>query len=337
MFCLWWFLSFSRSVISNSLRPHGLQHARFPCPLPSPRVFSNSCPLSRWCLPTILSSVVPLSSCLQSLPASQSFLKSWFFSSGGQNFGASASASVLPVNIQDWFPLGLTGLISLQSKGLSRAFSNTTVQKHHFFGIPLSLWPNSHPHMTIGKTIALARQTFVGKVMFLLFNMLSRFVVAFLPRSKVKVKAAQLCPTLCDPMDCPWNSPGQNTGVGSLCLGTQGLNPGLPYCGWILYQLNHKGSPRTLEWVACPFSRGSSQPRNWTRVSHIAGRNFSNWEFREALPRSKHLLISKKKACFNFIAAVTMYSDFGAQENKVCHCFHCFPHLFAMKGWDQMP
>ena len=133
----------------------------------------------------------PLSSCLQSFPASESFLKSWLFSSGGQNFGASASASVLRVNIQDWFPLGLTGLISLQPKGLSRVFSNTTVQKHHFFGILLSLWPNSHPYMTIGKTIALARQTFVGKVMFLLFNMLSRFVIAFLPRSKVKVKAAQ--------------------------------------------------------------------------------------------------------------------------------------------------
>ena len=137
---------FSCSVVSNSLRPHGLQHARLPCPSPSPRACSNSCPLSRWCHPTISSSVVPFSSCLQSFPASGSFLMSWLFISGGQSIGASASALVLPMNIQDWFPLGWTGWTSLQSKGLSRVFSNTTVQKHQFFDYQPSLWSNSHIH-----------------------------------------------------------------------------------------------------------------------------------------------------------------------------------------------
>ena len=137
---------FSRSVVSNSLQPHGLQHARLPCPSPSPRACSNSCPLSRWCHPTISSSVVPFSSCLQSFPASGSFLMSQFFASGGQSIGASASASVLPMNIQDWIPFGLTGWISLLSKGLSRVYSNTIVQKHQFFSIQPSLWSNSHIH-----------------------------------------------------------------------------------------------------------------------------------------------------------------------------------------------
>ena len=127
------------SVVSDSLRPHGLQHARLPYPSPSPGACSNSCPLSRWCRPTIFSSVIPFSSCLQSFPASGSFQMSQFFAWGGQSFGVSASASVLPMNIQDWFPLGLTGWISLQSKGLSRVFSNTTVQKHQFFSTQLSL------------------------------------------------------------------------------------------------------------------------------------------------------------------------------------------------------
>ena len=110
------------------------------------RVYSNSCPLSCWCHPTISSSIVPFSSCLQSFPASGCFPMSWLFTTGGQSIGASASASVLPMNIQDWFPLGLTGWISLQSKGLSRVFSNTTAQKHQFFGAQLSLWSNSHIH-----------------------------------------------------------------------------------------------------------------------------------------------------------------------------------------------
>ena len=130
--------------MSDSLGPHGPQHARLPCSSPTPGVCSNSCSLSRWYHPTISSSVVPFSFCLQSFPASGSFPVSQIFTSGGQSTGA--LASVLPVNSQGWFPLGLTGWISLQSKGLSRVFSNTTVQKHQFFIAQLSLWSNSHIH-----------------------------------------------------------------------------------------------------------------------------------------------------------------------------------------------
>ena len=125
---------------------HGLEHARLPCPSPNPEAYSNSCPLSQWCHPTISSSVIPFSSCLQSFPASGSFPVSQFFTSGGQTIGVSASASVLQMNMQDWFPLGLTSLVSLQSKGLSRVFSNTTVQKHQFFRAQLSSQSNSHIH-----------------------------------------------------------------------------------------------------------------------------------------------------------------------------------------------
>ena len=135
------------SLVAQScptLWPHGLQHARLPCPSPTPGACSNSCPLSQWCHPTNSSSVILFTSCLQSFSASGSFPTSQFFASGGQSIGASASA--LPLNIQDWFPLGLTGFISLQSKGLSRVFSNTTVQKHQFFGAQLSLWSNYHIH-----------------------------------------------------------------------------------------------------------------------------------------------------------------------------------------------
>ena len=132
--------------MSNSLRPHGLQHARPPCPSPTPAVYSNSCPSSRWCHPTISSFVIPFSSRLQSFPSSGSFQMSQLFASGGQSIGVSASASVLPMNIQGCFPLGLTGLISLPSKGLSTVFCNTTVQKHQFFSAQLSLWSNSHIH-----------------------------------------------------------------------------------------------------------------------------------------------------------------------------------------------
>ena len=137
------FLLFSRSVTSDSLQPHGLQHTRLPCPSPSPETYSNSCPLRWWCHPTISSSVLPFSSCLQTFPASECFLMSQLFTSGGQSNGASASASVLPMNIQDWFLLGLTGLISLQPKRLSKVFFNTTVQKHQFFSTQPSLWSNS--------------------------------------------------------------------------------------------------------------------------------------------------------------------------------------------------
>ena len=166
MFCL---VQFSRSVMSDSLRPHGLQHARLPCLSPTPGTCSNSCPSSQWCHPTISSSVVPFSSCLQSFPASGSFPMSQFFASGGQSTAVSASASVLPVNIQDWFPLGLIGLISLLSKGVWRVFSNTTVQKHQFFKKKKKasvLWCSAffmvqllHSYNTTGKTIAFTRQT----------------------------------------------------------------------------------------------------------------------------------------------------------------------------------
>ena len=148
-------LQFSHSVKSNSLRPHGLQHTRLPCPSPTPRAYSNSYALSWWCHPTISSSVILFSSCLQSFPASGSFLVSQLFASVCQSTGASASASFLPMNIQDWFSLGLSGWISLLSKGLSRVFSNTAVQKHQFFGAHLSSQSNSHPYMTTRKTIAL--------------------------------------------------------------------------------------------------------------------------------------------------------------------------------------
>ena len=139
-------VQFSHSVMCDSLWPHGLQHARLPCPPSTPRACSNSCPSCWWCHPAILSSVVPFSSCLQSFPASGSFPMNQFFESGGQSIGVWVSASFLPMNIQDWFPLGLTGLISWQSKGLSRVFSNTTVQKHQFFSVQLSLWSNLHIH-----------------------------------------------------------------------------------------------------------------------------------------------------------------------------------------------
>ena len=157
IFYIWWvviviyffnslnmLLLFSCSVVSDSLQPHGLQHARLPCPSLSLGVCSSSRPLSQWCHPTISSSVVPFSLCLQSFPASGAFPMNWLFASGSQSIGASASASVLLMNIQGWFLLGLTGLISWLSKGLSQVFSSTTVWKHQFFGTLPSLWPSSH-------------------------------------------------------------------------------------------------------------------------------------------------------------------------------------------------
>ena len=163
-------VQFSCSVVSDSLWPHESQYARPPCPTPTSRAYSNSCPLSQWCHPAISSSVVPFSSCPQSLPASGSFPASQLFSWGDQSIGLSASASVLPMNTQDWSPLGWTGWISLQSKGLSRVCSNTTVQKHNFSALAFITVQVSHPYMTTGKTITLTRRTFVGKVMSLLFN-----------------------------------------------------------------------------------------------------------------------------------------------------------------------
>ena len=131
-------VQFSHSVMSDSLQPHESQHPRPPCPSPTPGIYSNSCPLSWWCHPTISSSVVPFS-CPQSFPVSGSFQMSQLFTSGGQSIRVSASTSVLQMNTQDWSPLGWTGWISLQSKGLSRVFSNTTVQKHQFLGAQVSL------------------------------------------------------------------------------------------------------------------------------------------------------------------------------------------------------
>ena len=139
-------VQFSHSVMSDSLRPHESQHARPPCPSQTPGVYSNSCPSSRWCHPAISSSVIPFSSCPQSLPASGSFPVSQLFVSGGQSIGVSASASVFPMNTQEWSPSGWTDWLSLQSKGLSRVFANTTIQKHQFFGSQLSSQFNSHIH-----------------------------------------------------------------------------------------------------------------------------------------------------------------------------------------------
>ena len=145
-FCFFSSVQFSLSVVSDSLRPHDLQHARPPCPSPTPEAYPNSCPSSRWCHPAISSPVVPFSSCPQSFPASESFPMSQLFTWDGQSIGVSASAPVLPMNTQDWTPLGWTGWISWQSKGLSTVFSNTTVQKHQFFGAQLSSQSNSHIH-----------------------------------------------------------------------------------------------------------------------------------------------------------------------------------------------
>ena len=147
-------VQFSSSVVSDYLPPHGLQHTWLPCPSPTPRVYSNSCPLRQWCHPNISSSVIPFFSCLQSFPASGSFPVSQFFASGGQSIRVLSSTSVLPMNTQDWSPLGWTGWISLQSKGLPRVFSNTTVQKHQFFGAQLSSQSNSHIHTwPLGKHV----------------------------------------------------------------------------------------------------------------------------------------------------------------------------------------
>ena len=171
--------------MSNSLRPHELWHTRLPCPSLSPRVCSNLHPISWWCHPTISSSIVPFSF-PQSFPESRSFPVSWLFKSGGQRIGASVSASVLPMNIQGWFPLGLTGLTALLSKGLSWVFSSTIIWKHQFFSTQSSLWSNSHIYICTGKMIALTVLSFVIKVMSLNFNTLYRFVIAFLPRSPGK-------------------------------------------------------------------------------------------------------------------------------------------------------
>ena len=179
-------VQFSLSVMSDSLWPYGLQRARSPCLSPTPRVYSNSCPLSQWWHPTISSSVVTFSSSLQSFPASGSFQMSQLFASGGQRIGVSASISVLPMNIQDWlisFRMDWLDFLAVQGtlKSLLKHHSSkaSILQCSAFFIVQLS-----HPYMTTGKTIALTRWTFFGKVMSLLFNMLSRLVITFIPGSK---------------------------------------------------------------------------------------------------------------------------------------------------------
>ena len=177
-------LLFSHSVVSDSLWPHGFQHARLPCPSPSPGVCSNWFPLNWWCHPTISSSVAPFFSCLQSLPAAGSFPMSQLFTSGGQSIRALASASVFPMNIQSWFPLGLTGLIFFQFKGLSRVFLSHSWETSVLRPSAFLMVQLAHTCVTSGKTMTLTRWTFGGKVMSLFFNMRTRFVIAFLPKSK---------------------------------------------------------------------------------------------------------------------------------------------------------
>ena len=167
-------VQFHHSVMSDSLWPHEAQHARPPCPSPTPGVYSNSCPSSRWCHPDISSSVVPFSSCPQSLPVSGSFPVSQLFPWGGQSIGVSASASAFPMNNQDWCPLGWTGWTSLQARGLSRVFSNTTVQKHWFFGAQFSSQSNSHIHTW--PLVSIKSRYEKGKIKFLLA---SRFSISF--------------------------------------------------------------------------------------------------------------------------------------------------------------
>ena len=177
-------MQFSCSVVSDSLQPQELQHARPPCPSPTPGVHPNPCLLSRWCHPTISSSVVPFSSCLQSFPALGSFQMSQLSASGGQSIGVSASTSVLPMNTQDWSPLRWSGWISLQSKDSQESSPTPQFKSSNSLALSLLYSPTLTSYMTTGKTIALTGQIFVDKVMSLLFNMLSRLVITFLPRSK---------------------------------------------------------------------------------------------------------------------------------------------------------
>ena len=177
-------IQFSRSVVSNSLWPNGLWHITVPCLSPTPGACSHSWASSWWCYPIISTSVIPFFSCLQSCPASGSFSMRQYFQSGGQNIGVSASASVLPMNIQDWFPLGWTGWISFSPRDSQEYSPNHSSKASVLWCSAFIMVQLSHPYTTTGKTTALTRWTFAGKVMSLLFNMLSRLVIAFLPRSK---------------------------------------------------------------------------------------------------------------------------------------------------------
>ena len=210
-------VQFSRSVVSDPLRPHELQHARPPCPSPTPRVHPNSCPSSRWCHPAISSSVIPFSSCPQSLPASESFPMSQFFAWGGQSIGVSALTSAFPKNTQGWSPSEWTGWISLPSKGLSRVFSNTTVQKHQFLGAQLYSQSDFHIHTVAAAAAAKSLQSCptlcdpidgspTGSPVpgILQARILEWVAISFSNawKWKVKVKSLQSCLTLSDPMDC---------------------------------------------------------------------------------------------------------------------------------------
>ena len=177
-------LLFSYSVMSDSLLPNGLQHTRLPCLSPSPGACSNSCPLSQWCYPTISSSVVHFSSCLQSFPASGSFPMSQLFTSDGHSIRASASVSILPMNIQGWFPLGLADWSACSPEDSQESSPTPQFKSINSSALSLFMVQFSHPYMSTGKTIALTLRTFVSILMSLFFNMLSRFVIAFLPRSK---------------------------------------------------------------------------------------------------------------------------------------------------------
>ena len=268
-------VQFSNSVVSYSLRPYESLHARPPCPSPTPRVYPNSRPSSRWFYPAILSSVISFSSCPQSLPASESFPMSQLFTWGGQSPGVSALASFLPKNTQDWSPLEWPGWISLQSKGLSRVFSNTTVQKHQFFSAQLS--SQSNTVFSILRYFAVIMKTCIyintcKKIVVFLQNRQQpkcpgtyKQIIVYpdneiLLKNKkeqttdtynMKVKWKSLRPVwpfVTPWVYSPWTSPGYNTGVGSLSLlqgifPTQGSNPGLPHCRQILYQLSHQESP----------------------------------------------------------------------------------------------
>ena len=215
-------VQFSCSVVSNSLEPHGLKHTGLPVHHQLPES-SNACPLSWWCHPTISSSIAPFSSLLQSFPASGSFQMSQFFASSGQSIEVSASASVLPMNIQDWSPLGWTGWISLQSKGLSRVFSNHSSKASILRCSAFFIVQISNPYTTTGKTIALTRWTFVGKIISLLFNTLSRLVLAFLRRKRYGIWSHHF-------MANRWGNSGNNGWLYSLGLQN--------HCRWLLLPWN---------------------------------------------------------------------------------------------------
>ena len=183
--------------MSDSLQPHESQHSRPPCPSPTPRVHSDSRPSSQWCHPAISSSVVPFYSCPRSLPASESFPMSQLFTWGGQRTGVSAWASFLPMNIQDWFPIEWTGWIPLQSRGLSSLLQHHRSKASNLRCSAFFTVQPSHPYMTTGKIIPLTRWTFVGKVMSLLLNMLSRLLITFLPRSKHLLISWLQSPSIC--------------------------------------------------------------------------------------------------------------------------------------------